>query len=490
MMNSLHRPVMLLACGLLLAPSPAVAEGLGLEDAVRHALAASREAQRTRIAWQEARLAARSVRLRLVPTVALRVTAPERQDTSSEVYDEASGRWIWTDWNLVRESAGLELRAELPLGTALRLGADGYHRDSRTGSYSEETSTRWSASFSQSLIPRGTLQGDLLEAGREVRQRRLEAADALADLRHRVVREYYGLLRDQLAAELARIDLETSRDNFLESRRRYEAGLISESDDLKTELEALQQQAAWLADSLALAERGRGFRRLLQLPGTEPLELVRELPATPEVLETDPAALQAELEGNSRLLRQRVEELKARRDLRIRRLARLPELEISGSWSRQRLDEEFVWNPSDGTLNRSLRLDLSLPLFDRLEARSQERLARLQLRRQRLGVDELREDLQAELDELLSRLLRLEQLQPLRERRVELAERDILISRERYATGLILSRDLIDAERALSLARLERLDNRIGLVLAAAELERLTGRDRRQLEAWLEEERP
>lgn len=483
------RPTAAAALALLLAalPRPAAAETLDLDGAVRQALDASREARRARMDWQQARLQAQAARLRLLPSLELSATAPERQDASTEVWDESSGRWVWTDWNLVRQSAGLALQAELPLGTSLRLGADGYHRDSNTGSYDEETSTRWSGQLSQSLLPRGTLWGDLREAGAEERQSRLEAAERLAELRHRVVSGYWSLLRGQLAAEIARMDLGTSRETFEESKRRFEAGLISESDYLKTELEALQQQAGWLADSLDLAERDRDFRRLIGLPGQGPLALDATLPEPPASRESL-AGLETELEGNGRLLRQRLEERKAKRLLGIARVDRLPEIDLSVGWSRQRTGESWQWSPMDGTLNRSLRLDFSLPLFDRLEGRRAVRLARLQLRRERLDGEELQEDLRAELQALLSRLLRLRELQPLRERRVELAERDLLISRERYASGLILSRDLIDAERALSAARLERLDNRVDLALASAELERLTGRDRGVLEDWLERE--
>lgn len=476
------------ALALLFACAAARAATIGLDDAVRQALENSRDARRARIGWQEARLDAQAQSLRLVPSLDFRATAPERQTTSSEELDVATGRWVRSDWDLVRESAGLALQAELPVGGELRLGADGYHRDSQYGSYPEETSLRWSATISQSLLPRRTLLGDLGEAARELEQRRREAAESLAELRHTVVRQYCGLLRDQLAAELARIDLQSSVVNFEESRRRYESGLISESDFLKTELEALQQRASWLADSLDLADGGRAFLRLIGDRGEGPVRLEDTLPETPAVADEGLEALLAELEGNSRMLRQRLDERKARRDLVQARLERLPEIELSASWSRQRFGDEWDWSPMDGTLNRSLRLDFRLPLFDRLEGRRAVRQARLQLQRQRLSGEELREDLRAELEELLARLRRLRELEPLRQRRVELAERDILISRERYAAGHILSRDLIDAERALSAARLERLDNRIGLALAAAELERLTGRDRAALDAWLEED--
>ena len=85
----------------------------------------------------------------------------------------------------------------------------------------------------------------------------------------------------------------------------------------------------------------------------------------------------------------------------------------------------------------------------------------------------------------MARIRELDDLIPLQERQRELAERDLLISRERHEAGWITSQALIDAGRQLSSVRLALLDSRIEHVLAAARLQRLTGADREQVRELL-----
>jgi len=482
------------AQGVLAGPAPASSGGaeaapgtddssrarerrLGLDEALSAALASHRDAERARLAWHEARLARQGERLRLAPRLQVDLSAPSIVDARNETWalQGDSLRLVWVDWNQRRESAALRLRQEGPLGTTLDLRAEAWHRRSDTGSFDEEHAGQWSARVRQSLLPRSTIWGDLREGEAEADQAGLEALEQLAEFRHRVALAFLALLRRQEALALARQDLLVSAANRDRAAARLEAGLIAESDYLKVELDDLRQRAAFQADSLGAVLEGRAFMRLLGRPEAPapPLD-----PALPEIEAPAAGEVDAALAGNARLARQRLEVVKARRAERLARWERLPELSLDAAWTWREEDEGWRWRPEEPGLDRSLSLDLSWPLYaggERARAVARAGLAR---RRAELADGALGEELAAEWERL--RLQTVEQrLQlPLLERQLELAERDAAISRERFQAGQITSQDLIDADRALSRARMALLELRMAQTRARLDLARLAGADR------------
>lgn len=479
---------------LLLAGSAcgAAPDTLTLQDALRQALASHRDARRARLSLEEAKLERRENLLRLAPRLDLRLAAPTIEDSRNEFWTGQgdSARLVQVDWNQRRESGGLALRQELPLGTSLGLSFDAWHRRSDTGSFDEDYGGAWSASLSQDLLPRATLLGDLRAGAREADQAGLEALEELADFRHRVATVFLVLLRGQQGLGLARQDLEVSRGNRERTRARFEAGLIAESDYLKVELEDLQLRAAFQTDSLALALDGRELMRLLGRGEALAPTLDERLPGTLDVASAEPeqetlrAAL---LAGNATLSRQRLETLKARRAWLRMRLDRLPELRLAAAWTLREEDESWIWTPGRPRLERSVGLALSWPLFAGGDKSRAEQRAGLALRRQELRGGELEETLSTELDGLLLKREGQRLQRPLLERQVELARRDAGLSQERFQAGQITSRLLIDAERALSSARLRLLELRVQELQNRLDLERLTGTDRDAVRGLLEE---
>ncbi|MDP2359281.1 MAG: TolC family protein [bacterium] len=462
---------------------------LDLEEALARALAGHREVEGARLALLESRLAREAARLRLTPRLTLTLRAPSIIDSRNETWTAQgdSLRLVWVDWNQRRESGGLALNQELPLGTRLGLSADTWHRRSDTGSFDEEYGGAWSARVRQSLLPRSLLLGDLVESGREAEQAGLEALEQLADFRHRVALAFLALLQRQEGMALARQDLSVSRGNLERAASRFEAGLIAESDYLKVELDDLRLRASFQTDSLATVLAGRDFMRLLG--GTEatapPLDPRLPAAAGPQ----DRAALAALLAaGNAGLARQRLESLKARREQRRARVDRLPELELDAAWTWREEGGNWLWRPDEPVLDRSISLDLSWPLLAGGERGRALRSAGIHLRRQELRLRELEESLAATLEQFWLRSEELRLQAPLLERQLELAERDAAISRERFAAGQITSQDLIDADRALSRARLQALEMRVAQVRVRLDLERLTGQDREAVRLVLEEQ--
>lgn len=462
-----------------LAAAPDSSHGLGLEEATRLALSHHRDARLALLSLQEARLARLESRLRLAPRLGLDVAAPTLLDSRNETWTQQgdSLRLVWVDWSQRREGATLRLAQELPFGTRVDVDADLWHRRSPTGSFDEEHGGAWSARVRQNLLPRQSLWGDLAEGERVADQAELEALEQVAEVRHRVALAWLALLMRQESLALSRQDLELAKSSRERAAARLAAGLIAESDFVKVELDELRLRSSFQADSLENRRSAGDFLRLLGLPESEPPRLDRALPPLEPLSPLD--SLKARLHReHAGLAGRRLEAWRARRELRRHQLARLPELELDAAWTLREDGEAWILTPGSPRLDRSLSLSLSWPVFTAGSAGRAVERAHIALRRQELQHEDLREMLDSRLEQLWLQAETQRLQQPLLERQLELAAKDAEISRQRFQAGQITSRDLIDADRALSRLRLEDLQARLDQWRTRLELERLTGGDR------------
>jgi outer membrane protein TolC len=340
----------------------------------------------------------------------------------------------------------------------------------------------------QSLLPRKTLWGDMALGEREADQAELEALEQLAELRHRVALAWISLLLRQESLVLSRQDLELAVSSRERAAARLAAGLIAESDYMKVELDELRLRSSFQADSL---EGRRGARDFLRLLG-QPLDLSPVLEATLPALDPLPPleSLKAALSrDHADLAARRLEKWRARRELRRQQMSLLPELDLDLAWTLREEDAQWLLMPEDPSLDRSLRLGLAWPLFTAgASGRALER-ARIAMKRQELQTEAVQESLEGRLEQLWLQAETQRLQQPLVERQLDLARKDADISRLRFQSGQITSRELIDADRALSRLRVEDLQARLDMWRTRLELERLTGQDRAHVARLVEEGR-
>jgi len=476
---------------MLVAPPAAsqlpLPDSLGLDEAVTLALDSHRDAQLARLALRQARMERLESRLRLAPRLDLMVAAPTLLDSRNETWTTQgdSLRLVWVDWNQRRESGALRLGQDLPFGTRVDLDADLWHRRSETGSFKEEHGGAWSARVRQSLLPRQTLWGDMALGEREADQAELEALDQLAALRHRVAQAWLDQLLRQESLGLARQDLDLALASRQRAAARLAAGLIAESDYLKVELDELRLRTSFQADSLQARRSAQDLLRLLGVGSSESPLLAAELPPMGALPPLD-SLKQRLLREHAGLSGQRLELWKARRVLRRQQVARLPEVELDAAWTWREEADEWRWKPDVPRLDRSLSLSLTWPLFAAGAPGRAVEVARMDLRRKDLQQQDLAEQLEARLEQLWLQAESQRMRQPLLERQLSLARQDAEISRQRFQAGQITSRELIDADRALSLLRLEELQARLDMLRTRLEIERLTGADRQLVRPWAE----
>jgi outer membrane protein len=451
--------------------------------AVSIALEKHRDTESILLDLKEYDIQSAELRARLLPKLIFNMDAPTITESRDEIWTtigDSAEVLVWKDWSQRRESGNLQLLTELPLGTTISAGLRAYHRSSDSEGITEQYGNTWSFSFTQRMINPKTLLGDLSEGKIEKDIQVVRITDRLAELRQDVITSFYSLLRMELAYELNGDVIQQSNLSLQKTIGRYQAGMIAESDYLKVELDNLKRQANRASDSLTLILERESFMRTIGLASETEFELERNVPVYDTPLDFD-TQWDDLLSSNLALSDAAFTIKKSRRNLRAARIELLPEVDLNFSWQSDYADDEFDFDISNGNINRSAGLSLSWALFNRgADSRVVQR-AKISFRKAEIRQEQLIEDLRVLLIRKMARLQELEIQIPLVKRQLELADRDLEISRERYASGLISSQDLIDAEHNLSTAQISLLNSKIDLVLSIIDINRITGRDRQNV---------
>ncbi|MDP8256820.1 MAG: TolC family protein [Candidatus Alcyoniella australis] len=261
--------------------------------------------------------------------------------------------------------------------------------------------------------------------------------------------------------------LDAAQQHLDQVTNRHEAGAASRYELLRAQVEVnnLEPQVHEAQEMLDLAQSG--FRRALGLPEDASVLVAGSL-------QTDVAPLSEESALQSALVNRPEFELidagvRAYEDLaRSRRAQMLPALMFSGSYG---YSKPYYFD-KEGDLNWSVGLGLRVPIFDGLRSWHEAGESRAQAHSLRMARTRLRADVDNELRS--AELSRREAELRVRStsRTVETAESMVQIAEQSYTAGALTSLDVIDAQLALTNARLLHLkalyDYRLSQVRLAA----------------------
>jgi outer membrane protein len=324
------------------------------------------------------------------------------------------------------------------------------------------TQPLWTGGRIGSAVGAAELQRDAADAGREA---------ARQQVIHAVVEAYTAAVLADHQLDVARGSLATSRAHVEWVRDLWQGGLVVESDVLQAEVRTSE-----IEELVIRAESGVEIAR-----AALNLTLGRDL-ATPVALpadvELEPPASEVDLDALLAGARDRRPDLRAARQLAgaagrrvdLERAGRRPEIGLEASWEANA--EDFFGADGD---NWALTVGFRLDLFDGHRRRARVERADHQRREAAARATLLGESVGLEVRRAASELeaagKRLEQSA----RAVALAERGLAIVEDRYREGLTVLTELLDAQDALTRARLRRLGARRDLLLARATLDLATG---------------
>lgn len=321
---------------------------------------------------------------------------------------------------------------------------------------------------------------DLRQQADQAQLRELTVDTEYLILRGEVLRAFLEAQEEQVAVELEEELLAAARVNLEATRRLYGLAQRERSDVLSAELDVAEKEAELEARR---ARQGTARLRLRNLIGDPDLEEFRLDPAPVGVF--DPALLdeeelvEAALHASPRILQAEGELQIQERNVTRNRAFWIPTLSLSASTTRRRFiqgGDAFLDPFPDADLGWNVGLTLSLPDLGQYFQRgvTQER-ARVDVRNQRETLRERRGEVEEEVRSSLVELRSAHRSLSLQERRAEIAEENLNLTRDAYRLGRRSFLELQAATEQAAQARRSVLQSRFDFERARANLERALG---------------
>ncbi|NIT36355.1 MAG: TolC family protein [candidate division Zixibacteria bacterium] len=284
---------------------------------------------------------------------------------------------------------------------------------------------------------------------------------------------YYDAVLADEAVGVANTGVAVASSHVQATEDRYDAGLVSEYDVLRAKVELVNLETARRQAEDGRAAALRYLLTLLNMPPDSEVALTDRLAYEPEVYDLDESLVAAE-DKRPELAQLELARQLAEDNVKITRATDNPSLFFTASYSdyanKFSLDFADQWR-QQGMLN----LALTWPIFDGFATRSSVGKARAELYKTELGKARLAEGIDAEVRGAYDAVKTAEATVRSQRENVTFAERGYEIAKARYDAGLMSNLEVLDAQAALTQARLGYYRSLRGYALAKLNMRRARG---------------
>ncbi len=463
-------PVLLILFSPAIAAEPTPAQDtlrLSLDQAIQMALSNSGEAEAARYDSVAAAARWRSSRDLWLPQLELDATPIDLSHGWSRV--SANDR--------TTQNAMLNLTQAMPWGGSVRfwqtLGK--YKIDYRDTLYQDlhYYSGRKGIELQQPLLS-GNPAGRQRESARISWHTGLLAHESnLRDIEFQISTAFFNLLSAQASYEIALQDLESGRSSAELAERKMNAGFIPEVELLQIQVDLARRESSVKEVEGNLITAGDDFRRKLKLPSNvTPIPLFDAWGDTllPEPPPPPPIEDRPDVRQKKNQLRQ--SELSMKNSIAGKRIdmSLRSGYSTSGGVTYTFRDALRKVNSEDSYVSFSL----SIPIFGFGKTSAEIEASKAAWRSARANYRLQLEQTAADQREAYRRLERSADRIQISDKALSLSERSLSITAERFSNGLASSRDLLDAQLALTRTRNEAVRARIDYHLSLANIKRFT----------------
>jgi outer membrane protein TolC len=288
-----------------------------------------------------------------------------------------------------------------------------------------------------------------------------------------VTKTYYGLLVLEQMVELTRESMEQLKRHEEAVKKRYEAGLVSQFDLLRS-----QVQVANLKPKLIEAENGlrlarEGFKMLLGMPQEKEFVLKDTL----EIIEEnyDPDSLKEEALNNRAELKnlQKIEKI-SRLAKTIKARANLPTIFAGVSYDRKK---PFSFGGNDWGSNLTFNIGFQFPIFSGYKSLYDYNKSDLQLKEVDLALENLTKGIVLEITQSYFNLDAAKEEIGAAKENVNQAEKAFSIMETRYKNGLATNLEYLDAQIVTMQAKINYLNALKNYLSARADLIKAVGEE-------------
>jgi len=296
---------------------------------------------------------------------------------------------------------------------------------------------------------------------------------AEGDTVYAVAKAYYDAVLADEAVGVANTGVAVASSHVQATEDRYDAGLVSEYDVLRARVELTNLETAQRRAEDARSASLRYLLTLLNMPPDSEVALTDRLAYDLEVYDLGDSLAAAE-DKRPELAQLELARQLAEDNVKIARAGDNPSLFFTASYSDYAnafsLDFADQWR-HQGMLN----LALSWPIFDGFATRSGVSKARSELYKTELNKARLAEGVDMEVRVAFDAVKTAEATVRSQKENVNLAERGLEIAQARYEAGLMSNLEVLDAQAALTQARLGYYDSLHGYALAKLNMRRARG---------------
>ncbi len=254
----------------------------------------------------------------------------------------------------------------------------------------------------------------------------------------------------------------SAKENFEQTRLKYESGVSSEYDVLQAEVRWRNAIPATLAARNNYEQAINNVKAMIDLPVSEELTLkgsLDTLPPLPPMLSTA-AALERRADFKALLL----EESMRQKNVDLEFANHLPNLSGTFSYSYSGRSDQFkLENDYD---NYVVGVRLHIPIFSGGYTQAQVQKARVEVEKTRLQVEQTREKVAIELSNIHLKLREAYQRIQSAQKAVDAARRAFEIAKSRSESGQATQLELKDSRLFLDQARITELNARYDYLVA------------------------
>lgn len=299
------------------------------------------------------------------------------------------------------------------------------------------------------------------KAGREAAEHSRAAIER--ELAFQVTRAFLSVLKAREFVEAARAAVKSFEANLEIARKRFDAGSLLKQNllDVEVRLSRAREDLVRVRNAEALA-----LRALANAMGMEGERVLRIDDERPELAAPEEGNVEARPELAA--LEERVEQAEA--GINRARSGYIPSV---GAFSTLMFDQGFI---EDGNrFSYMAGLSVEWKAFDGLGTQARVRQAEAEATATRQALRKTRLGLSLEAQQARIRVEDANERLGVTEKEIALAEESAELTRDRFEEGLAISTQLIDAETALTAARVRRAESEVERLIAIAALRKALG---------------
>lgn len=304
-----------------------------------------------------------------------------------------------------------------------------------------------------------------------------KTTDLQSQLAFQISASYFNLLLMNNQLSLQQQSLSRNSRALEDTRALFAQGRSLKVDTLRSYIavENLKSSISYLRNNIEV--NGIQLKRLIGLNEAAEIKPTDSLNVESDQAEfytLDQALKTAELNRHDLKL-QRLSIAQGEKQLSVSKAERLPQASIVGQYQLQAQADNLRLGSYTWPRTSFLGLQLSVPIFNGNRTNAQINQARIRLRQEKIRLDDLQEEMNAELAAIISRWKEANTQLSVQKRTVEAAELSYVMMNDRYRNGLSSRLELTDAELALTQGKINYLQAVYNLKVLHVELQRSLG---------------